>query len=209
MANQRSVGRRDGCERCGRPHPGCLAHGKKHGGPCGRPLDPYADVCDKHGGGAPQVRASAGRRRAAALAELRGYTTPAVTDPASAMTDLLHAKMGEVMYLQAAVNGLDRDGLTQVDASGRFERPSVWVEMLWRAQEDLRRICKDMFDIGFAERQARYVDAQALLLSAGLAWFRRELGLDGDERAERLERVMLAALASGAPPEQMTIGARP
>jgi hypothetical protein len=200
MSGQRSVGRPDGCPRCGQPHPGCAAHNKR-GLPCGRLLQTDAIVCLRHGGGAPQVKAATARRKAAAQAELRGYVTPVATDPSSAMTELLHAKMGEVTYLAALVNALGRDELKQRDLSGRYEKPSVWVEMLWHAQDDLRRICKDMFDIGFAERQARYVDGQAMLLAAGLAWFRRQLGLDGDPRAEELERTMLVALASGAPPD--------
>jgi hypothetical protein len=196
-----------GCEKCGQAHLRCKAHNKA-GKACMRWPRLGAPVCPRHGGHAPQVLAAAERRRAKDLVELRGYASAVATDPASAMNDLLFRKAGEVLFLTTIVNGLDAGALKQQDTSGRFEKPAVWVEMLWRAQDDLRKICKDMFDIGFAERQARYVDHQAMLLAAGLSWFRRELGLGEDPQAEQLERTMLAALAGGAPPDQQVIEGR-
>jgi hypothetical protein len=198
------------CPKCDQVHTRCAAHKKGVVPlvPCMRNPKRHHKVCPAHGGNAPQIRAAAERRRQAeAIGEAtQFYAIPVESDPNTAMNDLLRVKTGEVLYLKTLVNGLDEDDLKQIDRSGSFEKPAVWVEMLWVAQRDLREICRVMFDVGFAERQARYVDSQAMLLQAGLLWFRRQLGLENDPNAEAFERQMLAALAQGTPPE-LTEGA--
>lgn len=53
---------KDTCARCGRPHPGCNGHRREDGGPCRREVIRGGDVCDMHGGAAPQVAAAAAVR---------------------------------------------------------------------------------------------------------------------------------------------------
>jgi hypothetical protein len=197
------------CEMAGQRHPICDGHrirkGSAPGQPCRKSPRLGAMVCSKHGGEAPNAKALAERRLAAATAdwELKRFAeiNGEDVDPASTMADALRSKTSQAIYLRTVVNGLSQPGLKQIDSSGRFERPSVWVDMLWTVERDLVAICKTMVDIGFAERQARYVDAQAMLLLAGLQWMRRELGLADDDRWDTAERQMLEALGKGGPPD--------
>src|SRR5262249_2273181 len=92
----------------------------------------------------------------------------------------------------------------QLDA-GAFDGPALQALGEWI--DRAARISELLIDVGFAERQARYVDAQAALLNAGLRWYRYELGrllgvdLIDDPRAEEIENRMLEHLAEGAAPQ--------
>lgn len=191
------------CELVGQRHPICDGH-TRPGKPCGMFPRLLETVCKMHGGNAPRSREAGQRRRDAVKAErvLARFARPVDVDPQTAMAETLQSKAGQVMYLRALVNNLGQGNLKQVDKTGQFERPSVWVEMLWRVEKDLAEICKMMIDVGFAERQARYVDAQALLLVAGLGWMRKELGFETDGRWEEAERAMLMSLAQGMAPDK-------
>jgi hypothetical protein len=190
------------CELAGRKHPICDGH-TRPGNPCYMSPRLYETVCRMHGGNGPRSREIGAQRRAAAkaAAEVQRFAAPVDIDPQQAMMETLQSKAGQVMYLRMLVNGLTEAGLKQTDKTGSFERPSVWVEMLWRAERDLADMSKMMIDVGFAERQARYVDAQALMLVSGLAWLRKELGMAEDPRWEHAERSMLLALAQGFTPD--------
>lgn len=189
------------CRLVGARHPICDGH-TRPGEPCEMFPRQFSTVCKMHGGNAPRAREMENRRRNTAKAEalMARFARPRDVDPQTAMAETLQSKAGQVMYLRALVNNLDQGGLKQVDKSGQFERPSVWVEMLWRVEKDLAEICRMMIDVGFAERQARYVDAQALMLVAGLGWLRKELGHGDDPRWEEAERAMLMSLAQGMAP---------
>src|SRR4051812_34966234 len=83
------------CERCGQQHPKCAGHSKRTGKPCGKSPIIGGTVCATHGGSAPQVRAAATRRLAAAKLEREAAATldlveiQEITDPLGLLLEVL------------------------------------------------------------------------------------------------------------------------
>jgi hypothetical protein len=196
------------CSSFGRQHDICDAH-RVDGQACTQYPRQYGTVCKVHGGETPGALKMTFRRQREAKAkhELKKFARAVDIDPQTALVETLQSKAGQVMYLRALVNNLDQDSLKQTDKTGSFEQPSVWVGMLRNAEADLVTVSKVMIDVGFSERQARYVDAQALLLVAGLQWMRRELGHGDDPAWDRVERAMLESLAGGRAPDGVAVAA--
>lgn len=194
------------CAQAGHRHDICDAH-RADGQACTQYPRQCGTVCKVHGGETPGALKVTFERQRRALAErkLSRFATPVDVDPQTALMETLQSKAGQVMYLRALVNRLDESNLKQVDKAGSFERPAVWVEMLRAAENDLVNVSKLMIDVGFAERQARFVDAQALMLVAGLQWMRRELGMVEQDAWDRAEQAMLESLAQGTVPEGRTL----
>ena len=57
-------------------------------------------------------------------------------------------------------------GLKQMDMSGKFEKPSVWVELYQEERRMLARVCKMALDAGVAERHVRVAEAQGELFAS-------------------------------------------
>lgn len=171
------------CSRCGQPHPRCVGHNQR-GGPCMRWPRKGIPNCPRHGGHAPQVIAAAKRRletRAAELsiaAYLADRNLPTDQPPGQVLTEQLHRWVGQVTYLHAIVASLPPGGLKQVDMTGKFEKPAVWIELLWRAESELRATAKVMDDARLGERMVRVAEAQGERLAAAQRWILAELGHD-------------------------------
>ena len=113
-----------------------------------------------------------------------------------ALVGELHRAQGVVNWLVALISSLDSaDELKQLDVSGRFEKPSVWVEMLGNERDRLLRAAKACADVGVEERWLDLERSQgeqfATTIGGILADVFREL-LAGDdlsiEMAVRIQR---------------------
>ena len=112
---------------------------------------------------------------------MRAYGAPIDTDLVTVLTEEVQQTAGRVAWLSALVAELQHDGdgysesidddgkrtlrlktgLKQMDTSGKFEKPSVWVEMYQTERQHLARVCKMAIDIGVAERQMQAIERQA------------------------------------------------
>jgi hypothetical protein len=149
-------------------------------------------VCPRHGGHAPQVIAAAARRLEAQAAErsiaayLADRNLPQDQPPGQVLTDQLARWVGQVMFLHAIVASLPVGELKQTDMTGRFEKPAVWVELLWRAEAELRATAKVMDDAQLGDRMVRVAEQQGDRLAEAQRWILAELGHDPDDEAVRV-----------------------
>jgi hypothetical protein len=175
-------------------------------------------VCPRHGGHAPQVVAAAARRREQAAAQqsiaefLAARQLPTDIPVPQVLADQLARWLGQVTYLHAMVAHLSPDELKQRDLGGKFEKPAVWLEMLWRAEGELRATAKVMDDARLGDRMVALAEQQGQLLNRWLDWLLAELadtfGLPSgdpsrpgyDPRVEMLMETMLTKLAVGELP---------
>lgn len=102
----------DTCERCGQPHPGCTGHKKnepRKGEPCRRPCKP-GEVCNSHGGAAPQVRAArqAREREAEAARQVQTLGLPIDISPTDALLQEVQWTAGHVHWLRTKVQELEQ-----------------------------------------------------------------------------------------------------
>ena len=97
----------DPCPRCHQPHPGCTGHRKADGAPCRRPCKP-GELCNSHGGAAPQVRAARARRQAEAEAARAVATLglPVDISPTEALLEEVRWTAGHVQWLRRQVQEL-------------------------------------------------------------------------------------------------------
>jgi hypothetical protein len=88
-----------------------------------------------HGGKNPAVAAAAARRLEAAelTREVERLGLVVNTTPVQAMLDALNRAYADVLVLGAKVAQLEPESWSQLDVSSRFEKPSVLVELYWRA----------------------------------------------------------------------------
>jgi len=165
-----------------------------------------------HGGAAPQVRAAA-RERLAAAAATR-LALPVETTAAEALQDGLARMNGEVLYLAERVAGLDEGDLTWGPVSRRIRpaaqpggTPSVEVVQaerrhpLWVALEDAiaRRsaIATEMARLGIEARQARVLELVGSRLADGLERALAEAGIPVGQRARVLQLLPGALESTG------------
>jgi hypothetical protein len=87
----------------------CTARAKSTQQQCKRAAVPGANVCVKHGGGAPQVQRAAARRLALgeAHAELQRLGHPVEIDPSEAMLEMVFEAAGNVAVLRRLVQDLE------------------------------------------------------------------------------------------------------
>jgi hypothetical protein len=161
-------------------------------GPCRLPAGWGTDHvgigrCKLHGG-STRTHVAAARRRAAEVSiadYLAERNLPADQPPGLVLAEQLARWVGQVTYLHAIVAHLPPDGLKQADMSGRFEKPAVWVELLWRAESELRATAKVMDDARLGDRMVAVAERQGDRLAEAQRWILAELGLDPDEEAVR------------------------
>ena len=150
------------CPKCGQEHDPRRCIGHSQGRPCKLFPVKGAKVCHKHGGRAPQVKAAAKRRLQAKSAERAVITfgLPRQIDPHSALLEELHRVAGVVAWLSDEIARLDADEITQFDMTGRFEKPSVLVEMYGDERDRFTRVAKAAIDAGIEERRVKLAEAQ-------------------------------------------------
>jgi hypothetical protein len=147
----------DPCERpagWGTPHPG-IGRCKLHLGSTGTHVE-HAE------------RESRDEQKAAAVTAL-GLSVDMPAD--EALAEEMARCVGMVTFLTALVSSLPVEQLKQRDLSGRFERPSVWVEMLGAERDRLRVTAKTLL----AERQTVIAESRGEMLANGLRWYHEKL----------------------------------
>ena len=84
------------------------------------------------------------------------------------MTEMLH--QGDGYSESIADDGTrtlrPRTWLKQMDTSGRFEKPSVWIEMHQEERRMLARVCRMALDAGVNERAVRIAEQHGELLAS-------------------------------------------
>jgi hypothetical protein len=185
--------------------------------------------CKLHGGRTPGQRAKDRKDQAAAAVVTFGL--PREVEPGQALLEEVHRSAGHVAWLGQLVASLPHDvlatgydsvqvtetsdtgepvtrtvlvprsGLKQLDGQGRFEKPSVWVELYQAERKHLTQVAKAAVDAGIAERAVRLAEDQGRLLAAGLSWLLAKLDRAADPVARQLVSQMLQSLAVGQVPE--------
>jgi hypothetical protein len=152
------------------------------GEPCDRPAGwgtPHPGIgrCKLHGGNTVSHVESAERQsrdeQKSAAVTVLGLSVDMPAD--EALAEEMARCVGMVTFLTALVSSLPVEQLKQRDLSGRFERPSVWVEMLGAERDRLRVTAKTLLDVGLAERQTVIAESRGEMLANGLRWYHEKL----------------------------------
>lgn len=168
----------------------------RDGSPCtNRPMR-GGERCRMHGGAAPQVRAAAGRRLAAAEWS-RSFGVQAESgDPAETVLDEIRWAAGHVTWLRERVQETEPGALvwgveSEVDkGAGEFPgidttssaKPSVWVRLYGEERDRLLRMCKIAHDMGIAERHVQLAERVGGLMANLLRGVLGELNLSEEQR---------------------------
>lgn len=149
-----------------------------------------------HGGAAPQVRAAAGRRLAAAEWS-RSFGMQAESgDPAETVLDEIRWAAGHVTWLRQRVQETEPEALvwgveSEVDkGASEFPgidttssaKPSVWVRLYGEERDRLLRMCKIAHDMGIAERHVQLAERVGGLMANLLRGVLGELNLSEEQR---------------------------
>jgi hypothetical protein len=91
-----------------------------------------------------------------------------------------------------------KTGLKQMDMSGKFEKPSVWVELYQEERRMLARVCKMAHDAGVAERSVALAERQGEMLAGVIKAVLGDLGLSKEQQrgAPAVVRRHLTALSA-------------
>lgn len=162
----------------------CTAKAKSTGRQCTRDAITGATVCYVHGGSAPQVKAAAGRRHAAALAERDAAAAVALwggrrdVHPAEALLELVQTKASEVAYWRLRVAELQEDDLAwgttkrefglgpqgPVDTETREATLAIALDALHRTEKQLADYAAMSLKAGVDERMVQLAESQAARL---------------------------------------------
>lgn len=206
------------CPKCGEVmHPRkCRAHSKRDGRHCGDWAAQGSEVCRRHGGAAPQVRAAAARRveEEGARRIAATYGLPREIDPHQALLEELHRTAGHVHWLGELIAELEHQetGLARVGVDGDvegaedlrqssghsglkqyyrdkgllWEKPSVWVELYQSERQQLAKVAGDCLKAGIEERLVKLAENQARMLAEAMQSFARSMGLDPADEGVRV-----------------------
>lgn len=183
----------------------CGAKKRKTEGLCTRPAGWGTDHvgyghCKLHGGCTPTQVKGARREMAAEAAAMFGL--PREIDPADALLEEVWRTAGHVAWLQRKIADFSEDDdLKQLDMSGKFEKPAVWVELYQAERAHLARVCREAIAVGVEERITRVAERLGDLLAATFRAFIAdpELALSPTQHevALRVADRQLRALGSG------------
>lgn len=188
--------------------PRCGRLSKSTGKPCRRYPTHGATCCVKHGAGAPQVKAAAAARLAAAQA-VADMTKAAVTygarrdiDPAAALLELVAVSAGHVAWLAQRVAETDAKALVAGVAEQRIgadgektvivrSQPNVWLTLYNGERAFLAKVCADTLRAGVEDRAVRLAERQGELLTVVIAALIADdtLGLTEGQRAAAVAAV--------------------
>jgi hypothetical protein len=158
--------------------------------------------CKYHGGASPNHQVAAEKQMAEQ--RMRTYGSPIDVEPHVALLEEVRRTAGHVAWLSEVVSDLLHDGdgysesidddgkrtlrpktgLKQMDMGGKFEKPSVWVELYQEERRMLARVCKMALDVGVAERQVRVAEVQGELLASTIRAILGDLGLSKEQQRE-------------------------
>lgn len=175
-----------------RDKPLCGGKKRQGSGTCTRPAGwgtdhPGIGRCKLHGGSTPNHRKHAARVEAEVLAQAMRDELVASMDELVEI-DYRDAVLIELSRSQAWVNWLNRlvvtsTDLKQVDMSGKFERPSVWYELLAKERGHLLDVIKTAGTLGIEERRIRLAERQGELIVDVVRRILDGLGLSADQQA--------------------------
>lgn len=147
----------------------CGAKKRQGEGDCHRPAGwgtshPGIGRCKLHGGSTPdQIKHVNGQKAADAVVT---FGLPREIDPQVALLEEVHRTAGHVSWLQAKIAEFETDDeLKQLDAAGKFERASVWVELYQSERAHAVKVSKAAIDAGIAERAVRLAEEQGRQLA--------------------------------------------
>ena len=179
----------------------CRAHNKrdatKH---CGDWAADGANVCRRHGGAAPQVKAAAARRKEIAKAEkaLLSYGLAQEIDPVAALLQELHRSAGAVAWLTTVLADVEASDLTQQSRVTGSAVPSAMWEIFLRERAHYAKVAKDCASAGVEERQVRFIEEQGRQVADVIRRIVVGLGLDpGDEGVRQIVRRELTLINGG------------
>jgi hypothetical protein len=189
------------CSRCRKVHEKCTAHSKA-GRACGMNPPAGSDVCTKHGGAAPQVRAAAERRREEELARqaVARFALPIEIGPGEALLQEVHRSAGMVAWVEAQVvriTGEAPDTLVRgVRVTKRTDTDSgwststeagpsvhVWLDLWQKERRHLREVCRDALAAGIEERRVQLAEQHAAMIVTVLRGVLAELDLTDAQQA--------------------------
>jgi hypothetical protein len=198
----------------------CWGRSKKTGKQCGVMAMTGQNVCNRHGGSAPQsIRAGENRaaeERARKLVETYGRKIE--TTATEALLDEVQWTAGHVAWLRERVQeieseamtaGADREhplvwGVTR-EKSGGEDRgtteeaaPSIWLKLYQQERTHLVKVCAEAIKAGIEERRVRLAEAQGALIAQAIRAILGDLQLTPEQQARVPEVVPrhLRALAS-------------
>ncbi len=177
--------------------------------------------CRKHGGNTQNHRAGANHQKAERT--VAAFAARRDVDPVEAMLEVQGIWAGMVAYLSQTISEMESSAeLKQLSVgSERYERPSVWVEMLNNALREYGRAAKACADLGIEERRTRLAESHGRVLDnvvrkllegvfSGLV----AAGVRGDvletfqrEQLPRIVRSAVMAVVYTDPPDALPRGA--
>lgn len=159
-------------------------------------------MCPTHGGRAPQVKAAATARLAAAAAarDVTTYGARRDIDPAAALLELVSASAGHVTWLAARVAETDAKALTVGVAEQRIgptgektvvirSQPNVWLTLYNSERRFLAEVAAAALRAGVEERAVRLAERQGRLLCEVIAAVIADLDLTEAQRDRASEAV--------------------
>jgi hypothetical protein len=134
------------------------------------------------------------------------YGLPREIDPRAALLEEVHRTAGHVAWLGQLVAELEHGGsgyrqdtivdgeeervvyvpltgLKQLSKDGKFEKPSVWWEMMMAERKHLREVCRDAASAGVEERAVRLAEQQGVALAGAVRSILADLQLTPDQLA--------------------------
>lgn len=157
----------------------CVHVNNRTGGPCGNWAMRGANVCQKHGGAAPQVRRAALRRLTIAQLMER---VDAPMDPLQVLLSAVAMSSALVEACRIEIGDLDSQELASAEMDGVVRR-------LGESIDRAARVAKTALDAGVDERQVRVAEGVAAMLAKVVAAVidDEELALDGATRLRARE----------------------
>lgn len=190
------------CPRCGTPHDPhrCDGHAKSTGKQCSAWPIKGGRVCIKHGGKAPQVRASADRRLQVARAAeaVATFGLRREIDPRDALLEEVYRTAGAVDWLHQQVQALAAEDVVwgkteEVDKQAgefpgvdtrRAAEVNLWVQLWQRERAHLVRVSKEAIGAGLEERRVRLAEQQGAMLAGVIKAILGDLDLSPEQQAK-------------------------
>lgn len=199
----------------------CWGRKKSTGLQCSSMAMTGQNVCQMHGGKAPQNLAKAKERiteqRAAAI--VATYGRKIETTATEALLDEVQWTAGHVAWLrervqeiegQAAITGTDPEhplvwGVTRQKAGGEDQgtteeaAPNVWLRLYQQERTHLVKVCAEAIKAGIEERKIQLAEQQGALVAQAIRKILGDLQLTAEQQARVPEVVPrhLRALAAG------------
>jgi hypothetical protein len=142
-------------------------------------------------------------QKEAAKQAVAAYGLPVDVDPREALLQEVHRTAGHVAWLAELVAGLDHggvgyrredtedggvvyvplSGLKQLSRDGKFEKPSVWLEIYTQERRHLREVCRDAIGAGIEERRVELAEQQGAMLVSVIRAILGDLHLSPEQTA--------------------------